>query len=101
MKNPGAGLRAHCPTYAGVRSGSDWALGRDDTQSSVPPPNSCLLCEQTRACSPGSAVSVWDVTPWITSGLAEATDLPVLPRFGVPVVQPDRPSWEPEDGDFS
>jgi hypothetical protein len=30
VKDPGTGLRAHCPTYAGVRSGSDWALGRDD-----------------------------------------------------------------------
>jgi hypothetical protein len=32
VKNPGTGLRAHCPTYAGVRSGSDWALGRDVEQ---------------------------------------------------------------------
>ena len=29
MKDPVTGLRARCPTYAGVRSGSDRALGRD------------------------------------------------------------------------
>ena len=29
------GLRARCPTYAGVRSGSDWALAPDEDQASA------------------------------------------------------------------
>jgi hypothetical protein len=67
VKDPGTGLRAHCPTYAGVRSGSDWALGRDDALASETRPGSRLLTHGEAGAQPRARVTLVRRRGWLVN----------------------------------